>query len=211
MRRSLGKLAVILVTAACRQPDPPAVGDAFTDDFERSEIGSNYRATADVYRIKDGALNVARSYNHPLWLRKKLPTDATIEFDCWSRSAAGDIKVEIWGDGESFAHDRGAYTSSGYVFIFGGWNNSKSLIARGNEHGQDVISRVEPKVELGRHYHWKIVKKGGHIDWFVDDMTKPFLTLEDKSPYAGVGHEYFGINDWESELWFDNLSIRKAD
>ena len=32
-----------------------------------------------------------------------------------SRSAAGDIKLELYGDGESFDHDRGAYTSTGYV------------------------------------------------------------------------------------------------
>ena len=31
----------------------------------------------------------------------------------------GDIKVELFGDGSSFAHDKGAYTSTGYVFIMG--------------------------------------------------------------------------------------------
>jgi hypothetical protein len=201
----------VLALAACKQPDPPPVGDAWKDDFERATVGSDYRATAEVYRIKDGALNVSNGFNHPLWLRKKLPENAIIEVDCWSKSPAGDLKLEIWGDGESYAEDRGAYTSSGYVFIFGGWSNSKSEIARGNEHGTDVVARNQPKVELGRRYHWKIVRKGGHIDWFIDDLATPFLSYDDKRPYTGAGHEYLAFDDWEADVWFDNLSIRRAD
>jgi Farnesoic acid 0-methyl transferase len=205
MRRA----SLILLLAACRQPDPPPIGDSFTDSFDRADIGSDYRATADVYRIKDGALNVQNGYNHPLWLRKKLPDNAIVEVDVTSRSAAGDIKIELWGDGASYAENRGAYTSSGYDFIFGGWNNSRSIIARGNEHGQDVAQRNDPKVEVGRKYHWKIVRQGGHIDWFVDNMAEPFLTLEDKQPLVGPGHEYLGFDDWETDVSFDNLVVRK--
>jgi hypothetical protein len=204
-------LLAILILAACKQPDPPPVGDAFSDSFDRETIGSSYRATADVYRLKDGALNVANGYNHPLWLRKKLPDDAIVELDCWSKSPAGDLKIELWGDGESFAENKGAYTSSGYDFIFGGWSNSKSEIARGNEHGQSVSARSDVKVQLGKKYHWKIVRKGGHIDWFIDDMEKPFLSMDDGQPLVGPGHEFLGVNDWESDVWFDNLSIRRLD
>src|SRR6266568_2310093 len=200
-----------LALASCKQPDPAPVADAWSDDFERASIGSDYRATADVYRIKDGALSVVNGYNHPLWLRKKLPENAVIEVDCWSRSPAGDLKLEIWGDGESYAEDKGAYTSSGYVFIFGGWGNSKSEIARGNEHGADVAARTLPKVEIGKKYHWKIVRRGGHLDWYIDDVTTPFLSYDDRRPFAGPGHDYLGFDDWEAEVGFDNLTIRRLE
>lgn len=209
MRATLAALLLAAVASSCKQPDPPPVGDAWKDDFERNTVGANYVATADVYRLKDGALSVIKGYNHPLWLRKKLPPDAEIEVDVWVNSDGGDLKLEAWGDGESFAQDRGAYTASGYVFIMGGWGNTKSLIARGNEHGTDVVSRAEPKVVKGKKYHWKIVRKGGHIDWFVDDMATPFLSYDDPRPFVGPGHEYLGFNNWESDLWFDNLSIKK--
>jgi hypothetical protein len=198
-----------LALASCKQPDPPPIGDEFTDDFARDAIGGNYVATADVYRLKDGRLNVSKGYNHPLWLRKKLPPDAVVELDVSSMSPEGDIKLELYGDGETYARDRGAYTASGYVFIMGGWGNSKSQIARGDEHGGDVKSRSEPRVERGKTYHWKIVRQGGHIDWFVDDLTTPFLTYDDNRPFTGPGHEYLGFNNWESDLWFDNLVVRK--
>jgi hypothetical protein len=202
-------LAIVFASATgCKQPDPPAITERFVDDFNRDQIGANYLATADVYRIKDGALNVSNGFNHPLWLRKKLPRDAVIELDVMSNSPAGDIKIEAWGDGESFATDKvGAYTSSGYDFIHGGWNNSKSILTRMEEHGHNLNERVEPKVVVGKKYHWKIVKKGGHIEWFVDDMSTPFLTFDDPKPLEGPGHEYLGFDDWQSDLTFDNLSI----
>lgn len=207
--RALLATLVLLLAASCKQPDPPPIGDEWRDDFSRAAVGADYVATADVYRIKDGALNVTRGYNHPLWLRKKLPAEAAIELDVWSNSDEGDIKVEAWGDGESYAQDRGAYTASGYVFIMGGWGNSKSLIARGNEHGTDLKARNEPRVEKGKKYHWKIVRQGGRIDWFVDDMSTPFLSYDDSRPYKGAGHEYLGFNNWESDLWFDNLVVKR--
>jgi hypothetical protein len=209
MRRHLTGWLLLALAASCKQPDPPPVGDSWRDDFERTQVGGDYVATQDVYRLKDGALNVSRGYNHPLWLRKKLPPDAIVEVDVWTTGDQGDLKIELWGDGESHAQDRGAYTASGYVFILGGWSNSKSLIARGNEHGADVKARTDLRVEKGKKYRWKIVRKGGHIEWFVDDMSTPFLTFDDPRPFTGAGHEYLGFNNWESDLWFDNLVIRK--
>src|SRR5688572_23120049 len=108
--------------------------------------GADYSATADVYRISGGVPNGGPSYNHPLWLRRQIPRDAVIEFDCWSNSDAGDIQVEAWGDGETHAKNKGQYTSSGYVFVMGGWGNSKSILAEGNEHGKDLVQRGAPKV-----------------------------------------------------------------
>jgi hypothetical protein len=208
-RREMRSLVcLVLLAASCKQPDPPPIGDSFTDDFSRKAIGSNYLATADVYRIKDGALNVSKGYNHPLWLRKKLPANAEIELDVWSTSKDGDMKIEVWGDGESFARDRGAYTGTGYIFNTGGWGNSKSQLARAAEHGTEVSARTLPKVEPDRRYHWKIVRRGGKIDWYVDDMSTPFLSYEDKDPLSGPGHEYFGFTNWETDVWFDNLTIR---
>jgi hypothetical protein len=198
---------LILAAGCTRQPDPAPITAAWTDSFDRADVGGDYFATADAYRITDGVLTASQAYNHPLWLRRKLPRDAAIEFDCWSSSPHGDIKVEAWGDGEHHGEKGAGYTSSGYVFILGGWQNTRNLLARGNEHGADVRERKGFRVEAGRRYHWKIVRKGAHIDWFVDDMSVPFLSLDDPSPYEGKGHEYFGFNEYETELHFDNLSI----
>ena len=51
------------------------------------------------------------------------------------------------------------------------------------------------------------MRQGGRLDWYVDDMQTPFLSLDDPDPYKGSGHRYFGFNNWQSDAYFDNLVI----
>jgi hypothetical protein len=198
---------VLLTLVACKVKDPPPVTEPWTDAFDRMAIGGDYYKSGPGYALTDGALSARGAHNHPLWLRKKLPRDIRIELDCWSNEPRGDLKVEIFGDGRSYDPDGGAYTATGYEVIFGGWFNTKSIIARLDEHGADVAARLEPKVVAERHYHWKIERKGRLLRWFVDDMQSPFLVYDDVHPLEGVGHEYFAFNNWEADTWFDNLSV----
>jgi len=183
------------------------VTEKWQDTFERGEIGGDYFKSGGGYDVTSGALSARGAHNHPLWLRKKLPRDVRIELDCWSNEERGDIKVEVFGDGRSYDPDGGAYMATGYEVIFGGWFNSKSIIARLDEHGKDVVADTKLKVQPTRHYHWKIERLGKKITWWVDDMQTPFLTLDDAAPLDGQGHEYFGFNNWETDTWFDNLVI----
>ena len=187
--------------------EAPPINTAWTDDFERAELGSDWRATSEVYQLVNGALNGRGAVNHPAWLRRALPRDAVIELDVWSSSPEGDIKVELYGDGRSYDRDGGRYTSTGYVAVMGGWNNSKSILARGDEHGTALVERTSPSVEQGKRYHWKLVRRGGRIEWYVNDMTAAFLVLSDPQPLDGPGHRYFAVNNWQTDTWFDNLRI----
>jgi hypothetical protein len=137
--------------------------------------------------LADKALVVQGARNHPVWLRRPIPDDAVIEFDAWTDSPEGDIKVEAWGDGRSSYQGPpgGAYEATGYVLVMGGWRNTLSAIARRNEHANDRVVRAEPAVEAGRHYHWTIRRQGGTLSWSVDG--KPFLTMTDPQPLRGPG------------------------
>jgi hypothetical protein len=200
--RTLVCLALLL-GGACSIERRPA-GGPFADDFNRAALGDAWRPTGSGYRLVDGELVVDHAYNHPLWLTRPLPRDAVIDLDCWSNDDAGDIKLEAWGDGASYAKTT-SYTATSYVFIFGGWHNQVSAIARKNEHGSDRQVRADVRVQKGRKYHFRIARKGGHIDWQVDG--KPFMELDDPRPLDGADHAYLGFNDWEAELHFDNLQV----
>jgi len=214
----LGLGTAIALAAACssNQAKTRVEGDPitalYTDNFERGDLGNSLFATTDNYQLINGALSAKGAFNHPLWLTRKLPRDVSIEFDCWSNTSDGDIKVEFFGDGKSHAatKEKVQYKATGYVAILGGWNNSKSLLARRDEHGKegvDLSSRRTPKVVVGKHYHWKIVRQGAQLSWFVDDMETPFLQFQDAQPLSGADQSYFAFNNWQSDTWFDNLAI----
>jgi len=195
-----------ILAPACKVKDE-TITSPFADDFQRAELGPAWTNTGADYRITDGRLNVSNAYNHPAWLRRKLPRDAVIELDAMSKSPAGDLKIEIYGDGTSFDPDKGGYVSSGYVLIFGGWRNSLSVICRNNEHDEGrKTQRTAPAVEPGRSYHWTVTRRGGALDWRIDGQ--PFLAWTDPEPLAGAGHEYLAVNDWEADVYFDNFNIR---
>jgi hypothetical protein len=199
-------LAVAACAAACKVREQPPITQPLQIDFEDG-LGDLFYVTGDGYRAASGALSAHGAHNHPLWLRRKLPRDVRIDLDAWSTDARGDIKVEIFGDGHSFDPDGGRYTATGYEVIFGGWYNTRSIIARLDEHGGDLAQRTEPKVAANRHYHWRIERVRNSITWYVDDLARPFLRYEDPRPLEGAGHEYFGFNNWETDTWFDNLVI----
>ena len=199
-------LAIGLVLAACKVREQPTITAPWTWDFDAG-LDDTFYATGDGYRGEHGALSAHGAHNHPLWLRKKLPRDVRIDLDAWSTEPRGDLKVEVFGDGHSFDPDGGRYTATGYEVIFGGWYNSKSIIARLDEHGTDMVQRTEPKVVANQHYHWRIERRRNAITWFIDDMTTAFLRYEDPRPLENLGHDYLAFNNWETDTWFDNLVI----
>ena len=187
-----------------------ALNEPFSDNFERADVGSDWNNTGAEYRTTSGVLSVQKAHNHPLWLRRKLPFNVVIELDATSRSPDGDLKVELMGDGQSFDPDQGSYDATGYMFVFGGWHNSLSIISKLGEHDDAVkASRNSPRVEPGHTYHWKIIKRGGVLDWQIDG--KPFLQYLDPQPLGGPGHEFFAINNWEADVSYDNIQIRPGD
>jgi len=206
-------MSLVCAGSACKAR-VPTIDAPFSDKFDRVDLGPDWQDTGHGASIKDGKLSLARAYNHPVWLRRKLPRNVQIDFDAVSRSPAGDLKVELFGDGESFDPDKGRYDPTGYMIVMGGWHNSRSIISRLGEHDDAVKAardRVgsEPLVVPGRTYHFTVIRRGGSIDWKIDGV--PYLNWTDPEPLNGSGHEFFAINDWEADVSFDNLTIRPVE
>lgn len=199
-------LACFAVSAGCTPQGDPALGSGYRDDFERAQLGTAWRTTGGPWEIRNGKLHVRGARNKPLWLRRVLPRSVRIEVDVQSDSEDGDIKLEVFGDGVSRA-EQASYTATSYVLIHGGWSNTISIIARMNEHGNDRRENRGSPVERGRRYRWVIERRPGSnaLTWSLDG--RPFLRMEDPDPLEGTGHDHFAFNNWETELWFDNLVV----
>ncbi len=177
----------------------------FSDDFSEPKLGPSWKTTGEGAKVVNGHLEVEGLHNHPVWLTVPLPDDVQIEFDVWADSEEGDIKVELAGDGKSWAKSVN-YRASGYVLIFGGWNNTLNVIARKDEHGKDRKVTDSPTVEAKKRYHMRITRESSEIRWEVDG--RELLTYDDPRPLQGNKNRYFAFNNWESPVSFDNLVIR---
>src|SRR6185503_20021813 len=61
------------------------------------------QAQTSAWKIEACRLCGQNAHNHGVWLQKVLPVNARIEFDAISQSPDGDLKSELWGDGQSAA------------------------------------------------------------------------------------------------------------
>jgi hypothetical protein len=196
-------------------PADPLVDAIFSDDFNRSELGPNWRATSPVWKLSEGRLCGENARNHPVWLARRLPKNAVIEFQASSDSSDGDIKAELWGDGRSSASGQSYTDATSYLTIFGGWKNTFHVLARLDEHAPDrreiklvpggadfIRSTVVPQ----QAYQFRVERRDGHtVRWLVNDME--ILTYRDEEPLVGAGHEHVGFNDWLVRLCFDDLRV----
>jgi hypothetical protein len=113
------------------------VAAPYHDGFDRASLGENFWSNGGDWRIVSGQVYSPGVGNNPLWLRLRLPHEARIEFDARSEGSDGDLKFEAFGDGRNHA--------TGYVFIFGGWHNRETRIAKLDEH---ALTRDELKTAL---------------------------------------------------------------
>lgn len=210
---------------ACR-PATPALGAGFADDFERATLGPRWRPAGGDWQVLDGAVRSRAARNAPLWLDLSLPRDVELRLTAWSASPAVDLKFEIFGDGEQH--------QSGYVLILAGWRNSTSIIARLDEHGRERTPALDAQLQAevaadpaaaaaahrglrerlsrparmqpGTRYALRLVRQGHWLRFYVDEQLH--LEYFDPSPLAGPGHDRFALNNWESEVAYDDLQIR---
>jgi hypothetical protein len=196
-------------------PARPPITTPFEDTFDRAELGPDWFALSPAWKITAGRMCVRGARNRGIWLARKLPVNARIEFDAFADAADGDLKVEAWGDGVSGATGTSYSNATSYLLILGGWKNSKHVLARLDEHGEDRLEiDVEPgadderarPVEVGQPYRFKIEREDGKtVSWAVNGVD--YFELLDPDPLAGPGHEHLGFNDWDAPVCFDNLKV----
>lgn len=189
----------------------------FKDDFDResSDLGPAWRATSAAWTLSEGRLCGENARNHPIWLARRLPKNASIEFQALTESPDGDIKAEFWGDGRSSASGQSYTDATSYLTIFGGWKNHFHVLARINEHAPDrqEIKLLPEGADFTRStvlphrmYQFHVERRDGRtVRWSVDGHE--ILNYADTQPLLGPGHEHFGFNDWQVRVCFDNLRV----
>lgn len=190
--------------------------EVFADDFERETLGPKWKAETPRWKLQDGQIINRHADNDGLWLLEPLPEgDLRIEFDARSDSFSkkgrnGEKKETFPGDLKCEAFAEKPEHQTGYLFIFGGWNNRVNRIARLEEHGDGEGARVVdgPKhaVKAGHTYRMKVVRIGTVMAWYADGTYLGHM--DDPELIRGP---HFAFNNWRSHLTFDNLAIYELD
>ena len=131
-----------------------------------------------------------------LWSKYLYPGDVTIEFYVSNKmeeergepySYARDINVTLCSDG--------ADLTKGYTCMFGGQNNSGSMIFRNGEQVRHSSARIPTTKRVGAtnyHRHWFAIRaeKRGHtvsfrVDRYFENEKEGELVYEDAQPLTG--------------------------
>jgi len=202
-------------SAPDEQASDPVLVEPFEDDFDRAELGPDWRALSPAWRIENGRLCARGAGNRGVWLRRTIPASARIEVTAIAQSEDGDLKVELWGDGASGATRATYDDATSYLAIFGGWRNQRHVLARRDEHATDRAEMlVDPRsddprqhpVAVGQPHRFTFERRDGRtLRWEVDGAL--LLEIVDDAPLRGAGHDHLGFNDWDAPVCFDDLRV----
>jgi hypothetical protein len=121
-----------------------------------------------------------------IWNKRSFKGDVTADFYCGPKmdrdrgdhyEYAADFNCTLNGDGNDL--------TSGYSFLFGGFDDKKTVLMKGTQVLAENTSVVIPR-ESGIHRRWFHVKaenKGGHLRMWVDDQL--VIDTIDKDPLKG--------------------------
>ena len=119
-----------------------------------------------------------------IWNKHSFGGDFVIDLFAACRREAGtyharDINISVGGDGRDL--------SSGYSFIFGGWNNTSTRILRGNKTVAETTKFILPKdYQAQAHHKWfnlRVERTGNQFSLYVDRELA--LQWTDSDPLAG--------------------------
>jgi hypothetical protein len=170
----------------------------FRDDYERASLGDAYWSNGGDWRIVSGQVYSPGVGNNPLWLEARLPRDVRIQFDVRSEGADGDVKWEAFGDGRNHA--------TGYVFIFGGWHNRESRIAKLDEHAATESELRASLAGLARPYP----SRGSGLDALWGAVRGPFVARSARADLARLDDRSYYRKDTPLVVKRTDLSVERG-
>ena len=164
----------------------------FSDDFNRTELGENWRSAHGNWTIKNRMLDHPDEKGH-IVTNWRFTGDVRLEYDAVTDSANPcDLSGVL---NASFGQE-----SSGYYFGFGGQSNTVSfLIAR-----QEIVDRADVLIVPGKRYHVICQREGKNITFTVDG--KVIISHVHDKPIDKPGFDRVGLSVYSSGR-FDNVQI----
>jgi tetratricopeptide (TPR) repeat protein len=172
----------------------------FTDNFERTSLGDDWRMVGGQARIINGWMRITSNRGNDVYasVRRPFPDNIRLEFD-----ARFPADLDYICDLACFvAGDEHECDNVGYCLSFAADGNTCSRIQR---EGVDIRINLEAIAEAGRSYHLVAEMVEGHLTLSVDG--KQILNYLDMIPLAGAGHDHLGLVTFKHGAEFSNFRV----
>jgi len=153
---------------------------AFSDDFERDELGSDWQVLNGTWRIRNGTLTCPKRGGSEIIVARRFPGCHRIEFEA---------KTDDPCDLSSFVQAGTAGLATGYFMQFGGVGNKLNALRRAGVDGvrHDVTAPIRPG-----HVHKMVAEFDGNTARLTVD-GEVVLALHDEEPLVGPANERVGF------------------
>ena len=164
----------------------------FSDDFDRKELGNNWKIIHGNWRLVNGALS---GRGDAIYINRSFPGDQKLEFDAWvdKNGTACDLDG-ILGDKKM---ER--YGNSGYLFAFGTYGNNFSKI---NREKVQILRISTPVIVPGKRHKIVCEKTGNTLIWRIDGK----VVAEYRETFKVLDGGYVGFYT-DAGGCFDNVKV----
>jgi len=164
----------------------------FSDDFDRKELGDNWKIVHGSWRLADGVLS---GRGDALYIDRKFPGDQRLCFDAWV--AKGHAACDL--DGILADRTMARYGNTGYLFAFGTYGNNFSKI---NREKVQILRLARPVIEPGKRHRIVCEKSGNVLTWHIDGKK----VAEYRETFRALEGEYIGLYT-DAGAFFDNVKV----
>ncbi len=173
----------------------------FSDDFERDELGENWKVIHGDWRIDAGKLVCGNGYSE-IVITKTFPGCQRIELEAMTRADRPcDFSPVIHSNGKGCRGSEG-----GYLLQFGGSGNTLNRILCSNEPLEE--RSADRFIEPGKVHNVVAELDGDTVRLTVDGST--IVEGHDSAPLLGEGHEMAGLYMYR-ETMVDHLRIYTSE
>jgi len=170
------------------------------EDFSNPDIGARWEVMGAHHEIVDGELRLWGGELHLLLLKRDLPEDIRLEFECRIDGAyLNDVGCLL----SAIRSDNAWETSvSGYAFKYGAYTNTLNVLTR-----LDRRLWAEPASPLvsGKTYRVRVERIGGRLTMWVNNQE--ICSVVDPDPLSGSSRTTAGILGWIADTRYRNIRI----
>lgn len=151
-------------------------------------------------KVRDGELFIQGGSPRALFLKQPISGDCAIEFECRQDSAhMNDISCFI---GARRGADPIILPYSGYLFQFGGYDNTRVIL---QSDGENLHQEFGSFIQRGKTHHVRAERIGERLLFIVNGDT--IYDIREEIPLFGIDRDAVGLYGWAAPAVYDNVKV----